>query len=139
MLAGLGIAGAASAEEVLREVYFHDLAKTRVGNMIIVQSNPETEMLVFNGGELTLEGGNLIVVARHARIDGDTIIRAFTQTTRLPKPGQPNQAARGVDGMKEARQRRQRRAGRRPASPATKARPPARSCCASAKSPARVA
>ena len=101
VLAGLGVAGTASAEEVLREVYFHDLAKTRVGNMIIVQSNPETEMLVFSGGDLTLEGGNLIVVARHARIDGDTTIRAFTQKTRLPKPGQPNQAARGVDGMKE--------------------------------------
>ena len=35
MLAGLGVIGTASAEEVLREVYFHDLAKTRVGNMII--------------------------------------------------------------------------------------------------------
>ena len=47
--------------------------------MIIVQTNPETEMLVFSGGDLTLEGGNLIVVARHARIDGDTVIRAFTR------------------------------------------------------------
>jgi hypothetical protein len=101
VLAGLCAAGMASAEEVLREVYFHDLAKTRVGNMVIVQSNPETEILVFSGGDLTLEGGNLIVVARHARLDGDTVIRAFTLETRLPKPGQPNQAARGVDGMKE--------------------------------------
>jgi hypothetical protein len=100
-LAGIGTAGMASAEEVLREVYFHDLAKTRSGNMIIVQSNPETEILVFSGGELVLEGGNLIVVARHARIDGDTAIRAFTLAARLPKPGHPNQAARGVDGMKE--------------------------------------
>lgn len=96
-----GSAGIASAEEVLREVYFHDLARTRVGNMIIVQSNPETEVLVFSGGELVLEGGNLIVVARHARLDGDTVIRAFTLETRLPKPGEPNQAARGADGMKE--------------------------------------
>jgi hypothetical protein len=101
MLAGVGSAGMASAEEVLREVYFHDLAKTRVGNMIIVQSNPETEILVFSGGDLALEGGNLIVVARHARFDGDTVIRAFTLETRLPKPGHPNQAARGADGMKE--------------------------------------
>ena len=96
-----GTAGMASAEEVLREVYFHDLAKTRVGNMIIVQSNPESEILVFSGGDLALEGGNLIVVARRARFDGDTVIRAFTLDTRLPKPGYPNQAARGVDGMKE--------------------------------------
>jgi hypothetical protein len=101
MLAGLGCAGTASAEDVLREVYFHDLAKSRVGNMIIVQSNPETEVLVFSGGELVLEGASLIVVARHARIDGETMIRAFTQTVQLPKPGHPDQAARGVDGMKE--------------------------------------
>ena len=101
VLAGLGVAGTASAEEVLREVYFHDLAKTHVGNMIIVQSNPETEILVFSGGDLALEGSNLIVVARHARIDGDTVIRAFTQAARLPKPGEPQQAARGVDGMEE--------------------------------------
>lgn len=100
MLASLA-AGGARAEEVLREVYFHDLIQTRVGNMIIVQSNPETEVLVFSGGELALGGDNLIVIARHARFDGDTTIRAFTQTVRLPKPGSPNQAARGVDGMKD--------------------------------------
>jgi hypothetical protein len=96
-----GTAGMASAEEVLREVYFHDLARTRVGNMIIVQSNPETEVLVFSGGDLALEGDNLIVVARHARIDGDTVIRAHTVDGRMPMPGQPDQAARGADGMKE--------------------------------------
>ncbi|HKP23767.1 MAG TPA: hypothetical protein VJV39_07870, partial [Dongiaceae bacterium] len=101
MVAGLGSAGMASAEEVLREVYFHDLARTRVGNMIIVQSNPETEVLVFSGGELALEGDNLVVVARHARIDGDTVIRAHILGARVPMPGQPDQAARGVDGMKE--------------------------------------
>ena len=101
MLAGLGAAGAATADEVLREVYFHDLAKNRVGNMIIVQSNPETEVLVFSGGELVLEGNNLIVIARHARIDGETMIRSFSLPVRLPKPGHPNQAARGADGMKE--------------------------------------
>jgi hypothetical protein len=101
MLAVIGMSGAASAEEVLREVYFHDLAKNRVGNMIIVQSNPQTEVLVFSGGELLLEGGNLIVVARHARIDGDTVIRSFTHAARLPEPGHPNQAARGIDGIKE--------------------------------------
>ncbi len=96
-----GTAGMASAEEVLREVYFHDLAQTRVGNMIIVQSNPETEVLVFSGGELALEGDNLVVVARHARIDGDTVIRAHAVDRRMPMPGQPDQAARGADGMKE--------------------------------------
>jgi hypothetical protein len=96
-----GIAGIASAEDVLHEVYFHDLAQNRVGNMIIVQTNPETEILVFNGGELALEGRNLIVVARHARIDGNTVIRSFTQAAKFPKPGEPNQAARGVDGMNE--------------------------------------
>jgi hypothetical protein len=68
--------------------------------MTIVQTNPETEILVFSGGELALEGGNLIVIARHARIDGDTVIRSFTQA-KFQKPGRPNQAARGVDGMKE--------------------------------------
>jgi len=99
ILASVGIAGAASAEDALHEVYFHDLAKTRIGNMTIVQTNPETEILIFNGGELALEGGNLIVVARHARIDGDTVIRSFTQPAKPAKPGEPNQAARGVDGM----------------------------------------
>ena len=64
------MAGTASAEDALHEVYFHDLARTRLGNMTIVQTNPETEILVFSGGELALEGGNLIVIARHARIDG---------------------------------------------------------------------
>ncbi|HEV8388946.1 MAG TPA: hypothetical protein VGQ35_03835 [Dongiaceae bacterium] len=97
----MGMGGTALAEDALHEVYFHDLAKTRIGNMTIVQTNPETEVLIFNGGELALEGGNLIVVARHARIDGDTVIRSFTQTAKYPKPGEPKQAARGVDGMKE--------------------------------------
>ena len=97
----VGMTGIASAEDALHEVYFHDLAKTRVGNMTIVQTNPETEILVFNGGELALEGGNLIVIARHARIDGDTVIRSFTQAAKFQKPGRPNQAARGVDGVKE--------------------------------------
>jgi hypothetical protein len=101
ILAGIGAGRIASAEEVLSEVYFHDLAQTRIGNMIIVQTNPETEILVFNGGELALEDGNLIVVARHARIDGNTIIRSFTLPAKFPKPGEPNQAARGVDGMNE--------------------------------------
>jgi len=96
----VGMAGTASAEDALHEVYFHDLARTRLGNMTIVQTNPETEILVFSGGELALEGGNLIVIARHARIDGDTVIRSFTQA-KFQKPGRPNQAARGVDGMKE--------------------------------------
>jgi hypothetical protein len=93
--------GAADADEPLHEVYFHDLAKTRVGNMIIVQTNPETEILVFNGGELALESGNLVVVARHARIDGDTVIKSFTVPIKPAKPGMPNQAARGADGAKE--------------------------------------
>ena len=97
----VGMIGIASAEDALHEVYFHDLAKTRVGNMTIVQTNPEIEILVFNGGELALEGGNLIVIARHARIDGDTVIRSFTQAAKFQTPGRPNQAARGVDGMKE--------------------------------------
>ncbi|HET6161936.1 MAG TPA: hypothetical protein VFE34_26590 [Dongiaceae bacterium] len=93
--------GAASAENALHEVYFHDLAKNRVGSVIVVQANPETEILVFNGGELALHGGSLIVIARHARIDGDTIIRSFTLASKFAKPGEPNQAARGIDGMKE--------------------------------------
>jgi hypothetical protein len=100
LAASLGV-GAAMADEPLHEVYFHDLAKAHVGNMIIVQTNPETELLVFNGGELALEGGNLIVVARHARIDADTVIRSFTVPIKPAKPGMPNQAARGADGMKE--------------------------------------
>jgi hypothetical protein len=101
MVANVGIGGIASAEDALREVFFHDLAKTRVGTMTIVQTNPEIEILVFNGGELALEGGNLIVVARHARIDGDTVIRSFSQSAKFAKPGEPKQAARGADGMKE--------------------------------------
>jgi hypothetical protein len=56
---------------------------------------------VFSGGDLALEGDNLIVVARHARIDGDTVIRAHTVDGRMPMPGQPDQAARGADGMKD--------------------------------------
>ncbi|MEZ5830907.1 MAG: hypothetical protein R3D05_06975 [Dongiaceae bacterium] len=101
ILAGAGFCTSALAEDALREVYFHDLAKSRIGNMTIVQSNPETEVLVFNGGELALEGGNLIVIARHARIDGDTVIRSFSLAAPPAKPGRPNQAARGADGMKE--------------------------------------
>lgn len=101
MLASVGLNANAAAEEMLREVFFHDLAKTRIGNMIIMQANPETEILVFNGGELVLDSGNLIVIARHARIDADTTIRSFVQTAKFPKPGKPNQAARGADGMNE--------------------------------------
>jgi hypothetical protein len=101
ILAALTAGGRAAAEEDLREVFVHDLAKVRVGDMTIVQTNPETEILVFNGGELALEGGSLIVIARHARIDGDTTIRSFTLPGRLPKPGEPSQAARGADGINE--------------------------------------
>jgi hypothetical protein len=101
IVAGFALAGMASAEEDLHEVYFHDLAKNRAGNMTIVQTNPATEILIFNGGEVALEGGNLIVVARHARIDGDTVIRSFSLAAKPAKPGEPNQAARGADGMKE--------------------------------------
>jgi len=42
-----------------------------------------------------------VLVARHARIDGDTVIRAHTVDGRMPMPGQPDQAARGADGMKD--------------------------------------
>jgi hypothetical protein len=93
--------GPAMADDPLHEVYFHDLAKTRTGNMVIVQTNPETEILVFNGGELALGDGNLIVVARHARIDADTVIKSFTLSARPAKPGLPNQTARGADGAKD--------------------------------------
>jgi hypothetical protein len=96
----LGLGGAI-ADEPLHEVYFHDLAKTRVGDMIIVQTNPETEVLVFNGGELALESGNLVVIARHARIDADTVIKSFTVPIKPAKPGMPGQGARGADGDKE--------------------------------------
>jgi hypothetical protein len=95
----LGI-GPALADDPLHEVYFHDLAKTRIGNMTIVQTNPETEILVFNGGDLALEGANLIVIARHARIDADTVIRSFARFAKPAKQGLPDQAARGADGMK---------------------------------------
>jgi hypothetical protein len=101
ILAGIGISAAAGAEEPLHEVYFHDAARNRVGDTIIVQTNPETEILVFNGGELALESGNLIVIARHARIDADTFIRSFTQAARPATPGEPGQAARGPDGAKD--------------------------------------
>lgn len=94
-------ASTAAAQDPLHEVFFHDLARNRVGNVIVVQTNPETEVLVFNGGELALEGGNLIVIARHARIDADTVIRSFTIAAPAAKPGMPNQAARGADGMGE--------------------------------------
>lgn len=93
--------GSATAEDVLREVYLHDLAKNRIGNVIVAQTNPETEILVFNGGELALEADNLIIVARHARIDADTFIRSFTQTARMGKLGEPKQAARGGDGAEQ--------------------------------------
>jgi hypothetical protein len=101
ILAGVASGGFAWAEDALREVYFHDLVKNRVGDMIIAQSSPESEILVFSGGELALEGGNLIVVAARARIDGDTVIRAFTQSAKFPMPGEPVQAARGADGKNE--------------------------------------
>ena len=89
------------ADEPLREVYFHDLARNRIGNVIVAQIDSEREILVFSGGELALEGDNLIVIADHARIDADTIIRSFTQTGRLAKPGKPNQAAAGANGAND--------------------------------------
>ncbi|MGH6894253.1 MAG: hypothetical protein ACREEP_18560 [Dongiaceae bacterium] len=92
------LTGPAAAEDALREVYFHDLAKNRIGNVIIAQTNPETEILVFSGGELALEGDNLVIIARHARIDGDTIIRSFRQPARAALPGEPHQAAGGANG-----------------------------------------
>jgi len=98
--AGLLLAGAAAAQDPLREVYFHDLARNKVGNVIVVQTNPETEVLVFNGGELSLEGGNLIIVARHARVDADTVIRSFRRTAAIAKQGSPDQAPRGDNGAK---------------------------------------
>lgn len=93
------LAGAAFAEEPLREVYFLDLVKGRTGNTIVVEANPDTEILVFNGGALSLDNRNLIVVARHARIDADTIIKSFGLVTRLPRPGRPPQAEAGADGV----------------------------------------
>ncbi len=99
--AGIGIGDVAWAQGALREVYFHDLARNRVGDMTIVQANPENEILVFSGGELALEGGHLVIIARHARIDGNTVIRSFRLPTKQAKPGEPNQAARGADGMSD--------------------------------------
>lgn len=104
MSASIGSALAAvpaAAQEALHEVYFHELAKNRVGDIIVVQANADTEILVFNGGEVALEAGNLIVIARHARVDADTRIRSFSFGARLPKPGEPNQAARGADGAND--------------------------------------
>jgi hypothetical protein len=97
----LVLSGAAYAEEQLREVYFLDLIQNRTGNTIIVEANPETEILVFNGGQLELENRNLIVVARHTRIDADTMIKSFSLVTRLPRPGRPPQAEAGAAGTKE--------------------------------------
>ncbi len=96
----LFLADAARAEE-LREIYFLDLIQNRTGNTIVVEANPETEILVFNGGQLALENRNLIVVARHARIDADTVIKSFSLVTRLPRPGRPAQAEAGAAGGKE--------------------------------------
>ena len=64
----LVLATQAKAQDNLREVYFLDLVKSRTGNTIVVEADPDTEILVFNGGELALDNRNLIVVARHARI-----------------------------------------------------------------------
>src|SRR5262245_21086718 len=97
-LAGQLLARAAAAQDPLHEVYFHDLARNKVGNVIVVQTNPETEVLVFNGGELALDGDNLIIVARHARVDADTVIRSFRRTAAVAKQGSPDQAPRGDDG-----------------------------------------
>jgi len=104
MLAALPLllSGGARAEEALREVYFLDLVQNRTGDTIVVEANPETEILVFNGGQLALEHRNLIVVARHARIDADTSIRSFSLVSRLPRPGRPPQAEAGAIGTKEA-------------------------------------
>mgnify|MGYP000880008595 CR=1 FL=1 len=88
----------AKAQDNLREVYFLDLVKSRTGNTIVVEADPDTEILVFNGGELALDNRNLIVVARHARIDADTRIKSFGLVTRLPNPGRPPQAAAGELG-----------------------------------------
>jgi len=96
------LADAAVAEEPLREIYFLDLIENRTGNTVVVEANPETEILVFNGGQLALENLNLIVVARHARVDADTIIKSFSLVTRLPRPGRPPQAETGAPGTAEA-------------------------------------
>jgi hypothetical protein len=98
----LFLADAARAEEQLREVYFLDLIQNRTGNTIVVETNPETEILVFNGGQLALENRNLIVVARHARIDADTSIKSFSLVTRLPRPGRPAQTEAGAAGTKDS-------------------------------------
>lgn len=98
----LFLADAARAEEQLREVYFLDLVQNRTGNTIVVETNPETEILVFNGGQLALENRNLIVVARHARIDADTSIKSFSLVTRLPRPGRPPQTEAGAAGTKDS-------------------------------------
>jgi hypothetical protein len=92
------LVGNARAEEQLREIYFLDLIQNRTGNTIVVEANPETEILVFNGGQLALENRNLIVVARHARVDADTTIKSFSLVTRLPRPGRPPQAEAGAAG-----------------------------------------
>ena len=101
ILAAAIFATAAGADEPLREVYFHDLARNRIGNVIVAQIDSEREILVFSGGELALEGDNLIVIADHARIDADTIIRSFSQTGRTAKPGEPNQTAAGANGAND--------------------------------------
>ena len=100
-MAGVGIGDVRGRRRRCAKSISIDLARNRIGDIIIVQTNPETEILVFSGGELALEGGHLIVIARHARIDGDTVIRSFRLPTRFAKPGEPNQAARGADGMSE--------------------------------------
>lgn len=95
------LADGARAQETLREIYFLDLIQNRTGDTIVVEANPETEILVFNGGQLALENRNLIVVARHARIDADTNIKSFSLVSRLPRPGRPPQAEGGAAGTKE--------------------------------------
>lgn len=99
--ASVMLVGSGLAEEELHEVYFHDLAKNRIGNLIVVQTDPESEILVFNGGEIALEDGSLTIIAHRARIDADTTIRSFPLRAKLPMPGEPKQVARGTDGAND--------------------------------------
>lgn len=90
--------GTAQGEEARKEVSFIERAKNRTGTTYIVEINPLTEVLVFDGGELPLGGHNLIVIAPMAILRSETKILSFSPGPISTKPDTAGQAPTGPRG-----------------------------------------
>ena len=88
----------AQGGETRTEVSFSQLAQNRTGDTHIVEINPLTEVLVFDGGELTLRDHNLIIVAPVAILRGETKILSFQPGPVSTKQDTGGQAQTGLQG-----------------------------------------